>query len=385
MKRFSIIIFILLGLMIQTNALDLNGYFEYRYSMFNMEKTENSNMNKFRFDFKFDKGKKVTLNGDFIIETYNGFNEFEIMNFLPEYTYSEIEWYLLFIPDTFELEDRSYLDNGYISIYTKYFNLRLGKQQLNWGVGYFWRPTDLFNTRDIIEPEYEKEGVNAVKFEILFTGFWSLELTYLPSDNFELSDKAVRLKGELLGFDIELFKIDTWQDTFKEFPISMQEKKVVFGGTLNGELFSIGSWLEYGFHSIHKFEKGYSTYVLGFDYTFEFQTYIMGEYFRNDEAIQDTTEYSVVDWLDYISEFRTTLGPEYAAMVIMQPLGDLMELSVSGITNLHDESVLLSFDYIYNFEENVELELIYVTGFGEKDTEFKLVPETMFAYFRFYF
>jgi len=46
--------------------------------------------------------------------------------------------------------------------------LRIGKQQLPWGAGYSWNPTDIFNAKDPLDSTYERVGLNAFQLQVPF-------------------------------------------------------------------------------------------------------------------------------------------------------------------------------------------------------------------------
>lgn len=390
MKRNSRILFLFMFfLLIFLNSItgvEIGGYFEYQYSVMNLEKSESLNLNKLRLDFKYEKSPRVTFNADFVIENYNGLTEIPVRYFVPEYVHPVLPFFQYYLPEYYVYENRQYLDNGYISIYSKLINLRLGKQQLNWGVGYFWRPVDLFNYRDVIQPDYEKEGINAVKLEIPFTGFWKIQATYIPEENYENSQHALRLKGHLLNFDLELFTIEARHNSVTNLTVGQLEEKIeLYGGTLSGQIFGFGAWGEYGYRSFDGFKEGYSRYILGLDYTFGFQTYFMLEWYKNDEVKTFEQRYRYERWIDYAYGFTNVLGSEYFGLYLNHPLTDLMEFSVSGIYNGDDSSSLINIELLYNLENNAELRVFYFEGFGDENTEFSIVPESIYLYLRYYF
>ena len=91
---------------------------------------------------------------------------------------------------------------NYSSYYSKHFNLRIGKQQLPWGSGYIWNPTNIFHIKNPLDPTYELTGVNAIKAELLFGQEGMLTGIYSVNNNFKNSVYAIKLKNYLLGFDV---------------------------------------------------------------------------------------------------------------------------------------------------------------------------------------
>jgi hypothetical protein len=64
------------------------------------------------------------------------------------------------IPDTVEVDRaRLFVDNLFVTWVPGSLRIRAGKQQLSWGPGYSYNPTDLFHRKTLVDPTYEKEGV----------------------------------------------------------------------------------------------------------------------------------------------------------------------------------------------------------------------------------
>jgi len=57
------------------------------------------------------------------------------------------------------------------------WNIRAGRQRINWGITNTWNPNDLFNTYNFLDFDYEERaGTDAVKAQYLFTDVSNIEL-----------------------------------------------------------------------------------------------------------------------------------------------------------------------------------------------------------------
>lgn len=62
------------------------------------------------------------------------------------------------------------------------WNVRIGRQRINWGIGTTWNPNDIFNTYNFLDIDYEERpGSDAAKLELNTTEFSSLSFVYHQS------------------------------------------------------------------------------------------------------------------------------------------------------------------------------------------------------------
>ena len=104
----------------------------------------------------------------------------------------------------FKLTDENFLDNAYAAIYSEHVDIRIGKQQLPWGTGYAWNPTDIFNAKNLQDPAYEKVGVNAFKLAIPFSKEGMLTGIVCIGNEWATSAKAVKVKNHFSGYDFSI-------------------------------------------------------------------------------------------------------------------------------------------------------------------------------------
>ncbi|MFQ5631278.1 MAG: hypothetical protein ACE5I1_21100, partial [bacterium] len=190
-------------------GLEISGYYENQFFPQELNgKLILQDYNKIRIDFAADIGENVSFNGDYIYRVFHGKTRFSALDFIPESLVSRYADILQVPVESlrplfeFELENENFLDNAFVTIYTNRLNIRIGKQQLPWGSGYTWNPTDIFNEKNTLDPTYEKVGVNAFKIELpvgkegMITGILGIE------DDWRSSTKAVKIKHHLAGFDL---------------------------------------------------------------------------------------------------------------------------------------------------------------------------------------
>ena len=335
---------------------------------------------------------------------------------------------------TFELEDRFYVDNAYIRISPWRFDITVGKQQLPWGTGYAWNPTDLFNSKNIFDPTYEKEGVTAVK--IAFTPVPMAEilaaLVFLDwedaigfGDQFEPA-AAFRVKGYAAGFDFSLSYLQrTEYDFDMESPIGwietsleqlldigrfkmflflpelealltseglaglemepLQRRRHVAGADLVGEIKGVGIWAEAGYNLIDEPRRDWWEVIVGTEYTFDFETHVMAEYYYNGRGRSRAEDYTLSDWMMVFSAMMNQIGRHYVFAGGEHPVTDLSTLGIYGILNAGDLSCAAMVNWMWSLYQDIELNLNAVYTGGPERSEFSVGPVSLWARLTAYF
>ncbi len=109
--------------------------------------------------------------------------------------FREDDWLLHFIPDRFYAE----WDSGD-------WNVRVGRQRVNWGVNMLTNPNDIFNIYSLYEFDYpERPGSDAIRIQrhIGFGSRW--ELAVSPDRNVERSIAALLYGFDYRGYDLQVF------------------------------------------------------------------------------------------------------------------------------------------------------------------------------------
>jgi len=332
--------------------------------------------NKLRVDLKSSLSDKVTFAANFDYITYHGKTVWNILDFLPEQAVAEVppgmeDFYVL------PFSDRHFLDNAYIKLSFKYFDLTAGKQQISLGTGYVWNPTDIFNIKELYDPTYEQPGHNAVRLDVPLGATSAFTALLSPEDNWQNSAKLVQLKGRISHFDFAVTAIEkVWlfHDYTQFNPVAMSfvelpGKRQLLGASTAGELLGLGVWAEYAYNWMENSEDFYEL-VVGTDYTFNFQTYLMIEYYRNTLGKTDYTEYGLNDWMRLMAMEQKSISRDQVYMLVQHPATDLLSVGLSAIYCLSDKSTALVPTLNYSFSDNVEIFAYLNINFGQEGKAF---------------
>lgn len=372
-----VLLFCFYSIHAQDKELELGAYFENQ--MLVQEYNENaivSDYNKVRLDIHTDWQENLSFNADLIVQSYHGKTEFNLLDFIPSEVTSlysaqtNLPLDSLMSAFSFSYENDCFLDNAYLSYYSKHFNLRVGKQQLAWGSGYAWNPTDLFNAKNLMDPTYEKTGVNAIKAEIPFLKEGKITAIYSPSEDFDKSTYAFQIKENTLGFDLSACYIMRNYSSYDyyTFQESLENQKML-GFDFSGSILSVGV---HGEASVNFMEtsENFQQYLVGADYTFSNGIFLMAEYYFNGKGENSSSDYTMNSWMSMLGEYGENLGKNYIYAGQSLPIGDYLTYSNYVIVNTNDKSAMIMPWFDFLFGDNITLTNSIFIPLGESNSEF---------------
>lgn len=96
-------------------------------------------------------------------------------------------------------------DRAYAQWETKKWNIRLGRQRINWGVNTVWNPNDIFNQYNYLDFDYEERpGSDALRVQFFPNFNNTLELAFSPARDLEQSVGALLYKTNKWNYDFQL-------------------------------------------------------------------------------------------------------------------------------------------------------------------------------------
>jgi hypothetical protein len=355
---------------------EIFGYFENETDGARIGGTDYSfGYNKLRVDLQAFPAEQVTVGANVNIRRYHGKTMWNVFDFLPEDLWQPMfgDSATMIIP----LTDTLYLDNVYLRARFKHFDLTAGKQQLSLGTGYAWNPTDIFNRVDLMDPTYEQTGVTSIRAEVPLGDRFGLDLIMAPEESWDLSAKVVQGKAGLGSFDFTTSYAEytgaypywrTQVDTTAPPPTETTYKKL--GGSVVGQIWELGLWTEANFE-IGDHPIDFHEYLLGIDHTFNFQTYLMVEYYHNSGGAESDS-LTFFDYLYSLGGQTHSLMRDYVFVMASHPISDVLSAGLMGIANLNDQSFAINPLLDWNAFENVSVSLFGSFAVGDADTEFGL-------------
>ncbi len=329
--------FLLFSVFSQTEQkLHFSGYYEPQYLGLQKQGWMQLMSNKFRLNVekKISSGLYFYANFDYI--TYHGQTTWDLTNFIPDKIAAQIPvnlrpfWY-------FQFQDRSFLDNIYLNLYWKNARITVGKQQLTFGSGYVWNPTDIFNRKELIDPPYEQPGRNAIRVDYDWGISSGITIVFQPKDDMKHSVFYARAKTTLSHFDLAVVgALAPWHN-FQFAGFTVQPTRInrkLLGWDINGELAGIGVYSEGAYHWREQ-KSNYVEWIAGVDYTFENGNYAMVEYYHNGLFPGDPSNLTYADWYNYLTaEYKTLSKDQIYSMFTFHPIsfttGYISQIYVPG-------------------------------------------------------
>lgn len=254
-------------------------------------------------------------------------------------------------PDTYLDLENAYLDDsrifarhrlyrGYLTIYSHYADLTIGRQRVAWGTARFWNPTDLLNPFNPIQLEREERtGVDAFLADVNLGSLSKLSLVYAPQDSWEESSLAVRMRTNTRGFDLSVMG-------------GFFKKDRVAGFDFAGAIKDIGIRGEAAY-TFSDLEDNFIRGVLSADYTFSSTLSLTTEYYYNGQGKTNEKDY---EFHRFFSGEILSLARHYIGISIGYDITPILRWDNYLILNLNDGSLFLSPNLTYSVITDLDLE-----------------------------
>jgi hypothetical protein len=84
------------------------------------------------------------------------------------------------------------------------WNVRAGRQRVNWGMANIWNPNDIFNTYNFLDFDYEERpGCDAVKIQYLVNALSNIEVTTALTNEKNKTISALKYSTNYKGYDLQ--------------------------------------------------------------------------------------------------------------------------------------------------------------------------------------
>jgi hypothetical protein len=407
-----------------SDTLRLSGYLENQASMFQLPRKRTApdssgwavmDYNRLRVDLSARPVRGFRMDADVIARTFHGTTRYDLRDMVASKFDADLDLLAALDPSwvRFDLDDEIFVDNAFLTADAGPFRLRVGKQQMRFGSGYLWNPTDPFNTKDLLDPTYELTGITAVRMQLFGPHEGLLEAYLLPLDRldeFHAEDVSGVLRARVA--------VDRWvaavtyayfQDLVGLDRITAEQldaRRSLFGVEVTGEIAGIGVWGEGAFNLTDRKQGavrlqpfGDPSCTKGLDrlcwfealggasYTFEGGILVQAEYLYNGRGLAGSDGYELSDWFAYLDQTMRYLGTHYATAMVQIPCDELhFTLTAMAVANLSDHSVLFTPWIQWDWSQYLALTLYGALNHSDDETdEFRAVGQAGYLRLRFSF
>ena len=269
----------------------------------------------------------------------------------------------------------SMIDRLYMDWRGGNWQVRLGRQRINWGINLVSNPNDLFNNYSFFDFDYEERpGSDALRIQHYLGGLSRVELAVSPGKNREDLVAAALFGHNLHGYDIQF--ISGW---FRE--------RIALGAGWAGHIGGAGFKGEFTwFHDAQEtpgVERSNLVGAVGLDYMFGGGTFAVleflynGGYGRTGEPVLMITQPLRADDIMF-SKYTAAVSLTHPFSPVFQ--GGLALMALPDI-----EAAFLMPNIRYSVMANLDLEVIAQVFTGGKNSIFEEAGSALYASLKFSF
>lgn len=387
MKKLTLIFLILFSLLgfSQERNWTLNGYVKELFMYYHpkqemvgldMEQL-NTNIVHNRLNFKWYTSDKITV----VAEMRNRLMFGNIIREFPEYKniidvdngYLDMSWISVDANNWFI---HSMIDRAYFDYTSGNWQVRVGRQRINWGINMVWNPNDVFNSFSYFDFDYEERpGTDAVKVQY-YTGVTSsAELVFKMGENKHKMALAGMYRFSKWDYDFQL--ISGWVGD--DYIIGGGWSGDIKGGGFRGEI-------THFMPRNNKVNSETATVAsVSGDYTFKNSLYLHAGALFNSHGTTGKAGGMDILFNPEMSAKQLSFAKYALFGQTSFPFTPLLSGSFSGILNPSDHSFYLGPSFTYSLADNLELMVTGQLFFGDEETEFGDIGELAFARVRWSF
>lgn len=348
----------------KSHVLKQGGYHQ------NRARNTATNMARAKLELTGELGSSLEYGISTVGLAYQGETVFDLLRYLPEGDQGEVHPYAYDFLH-YELEDRIYIQEAFLGLNGGPWHLRIGRHRFYTGSGYAFNPIDLFNRKDALDPTYEVDGLDAVLLgrdlgeDAVLQAM--IRFSKAAPGN---ADYLLRLKGVLAGWDtaLQFTQMTKTRTDFESINRDGSLQNILLGvekaedyelryrwnmiaAEATGEILGVGLYFEGGYVFIksqgeydseldRKASRDHARGLIGFNYTFESQLFLMAEYLYLGQ--EDTPYYTMNDRLGYFTGEILSMNRDTMLAGGSYPLTDLIDFSLYIIAGLNDRSVIIN-------------------------------------------
>ncbi len=244
----------------------------------------------------------------------------------------------------------THIDRFWLDWYKDKWQVRVGRQRINWSKNWVWNPNDLFNTYSFIEFDYEERpGSDAIK------------VAYFPENNAEIEfvfNPHKRFKEEsIYGMR---YTWNKWNYDFQTIA-SYYKEQLAFGGGFAGNIKDAGLKGELTYFVPIQEQDTLQGLVasLGVDYSFQNGLLLQAEGLYNHFGTTDSDLLSSGFSGQSLSPQNLWTHRWAIFTTVSYPINPLIQGSISSIFNPEDQSFFILPGVTFSASQDID---IYILG-----------------------
>ena len=262
----------------------------------------------------------------------------------------------------------SMIDRAYVDYSTGKWQIRAGRQRVNWGVNLVWNPNDIFNSFSYFDFDYEERpGADVLRVQYYTGTTSSAELVYKPGRN----NAHTAFAG--------MYRFSKWDYDF-QFIGGQAGNDWVIGGGWSGDIRGAGFRGELThFEAQNNTSESATIASVSLDYTFKNSLYLHSSFLVNSAGKTGNAGGMDVLFNPEMSAKQLSVARYSLFGQASFPITPIFSGSFSGIVNPSDGSFYVGPAFTYSLLSNLELMLTGQLFFGDSGTEFGDIGQIAFG------
>ena len=314
---------------------------------------------------RLNLGLRISYNFRFSLEGRNRlfynemFSEFPMIKDVFEHDDGLIDMSWVWLSDGPWL-GHSEIDRLFLDWRADNWQVRVGRQRINWGVNFVSNPNDLFNTYSFFDFDYpERPGTDAIRVQYFIDHASRIQMAYSPGRNSKETVAATMFNFNQWNYDMQIL-------------FGYYKNRAAVGGGWAGNIKGAGfkgeaTWF-YDIEETSGIERGNLVASVGIDYVFGkgtfgvFEVLYNGGYQRNPDAVMMITEPLQADNIMF-SEYAATIS-------ISHPFTPIFNGGISVMALPDIEAFFISPNVSYSVITNLDIEILAQIFSGGKNSIF---------------
>jgi hypothetical protein len=360
------------------DAVNINGYVKY------LPSTTFLNLDDFKFDHLIHN--RINFRGD-LFENFTIKLELRNRVFFGNTVNTSQPFYGEFIGRDNGEVDMSYLlvnndnviintmiDRAYLDFSKGKWEVRAGRQRINWGVNLLWNTNDLFNAYNFVDFDYqERPGSDALRIQYFTGDLSSIDVAYKPGEDFDNTILAGLIKFNKWKYDFQILGANYYTD-------------VAIGGGWAGNIKGAGFKGEATlFQPKTNFSDTSGVFLAStsVDYSFKKGIYINGSFLYNSNGLDAVSSSQQSIFASNLT-VKTLMPSKYAYFV--QISGSFNPKLAGSFSSIYGQGMNILFlmpSLSYSVRENWDTDITGQVYFGEQNNQFKNLGNAIFLRIRY--
>jgi hypothetical protein len=264
------------------------------------------------------------------------------------------------------------IERLYLDYSTEKWNIRVGRQRVNWGMNATWNPNDIFNSYNFLLFDYvERPGVDGAKARYILSGSSNVEIAYSNSGGPHESVTALKYFFNKWNYDFQVIS-------------GLYHNQTTIGAGWAGSIKSAGFKGEAQYYFANRDSVDHLNISVEGDYMFGKGWYLnLGLLFNNKGINQP-----ISDWDKFIPGLSPmNLMPTKWNIILTnaKEVTPLLSTNISIVYTPMSNLLLLYPSFRYNLATNLDFDLVWQSFFTEQNKTLEAVNHRCFLRFKWSF